>query len=133
MRLFSHGRIIALAQAAILAGSALACSSDGSCVYYPCPLPEAALISVTAASAPAGIPGLAMTVTGAMVGGGPCTQAPVSVCVVMGGPGAYQVELTAPGYVGVELKFTVTGTSAGCNTCGHVDRKDLSVVMQPTG
>ena len=113
----------------------LACSGDASCIYYPCPLPEAAEISVAANNAPAGIPGLTMAITGALVGTGPCTQGSgaMSVCHVLGGPGDYRVDLSAPGYQGVSLTFTVTGTAAGCNTCGHVDRQALSVVMQPVG
>jgi hypothetical protein len=109
----------------------VACSSD--CIYYPCPEPEAAEISVTASTATAGIAGLTLTLSGAVVGTVPCQQGSgtASVCYVVGGPGAYQAELSAPGYQTVDIKFTVTGITAGCNTCGHVDRQLLSVVMQP--
>ena len=108
-----------------------ACSSD--CVYYPCPLPEAAEISVTANNAAAGVPGLTLAISGAVVSTGPCQpgSGATSVCHVLGGPGAYQAVLSAPGYQTDSIKFTVTGTTAGCNTCGHVDRQLLSVVLQP--
>ena len=117
----------------MLPGLALACSSDAACIYYPCPLPEAAEISVSATSAPTGIPGLAMVVSGPMSGTGPCSEGTrgVSICYVLGGPGDYHVDLSAPGYQNVSLRFTVTGTTAGCNTCGHLDRQVLSVTMQP--
>ena len=109
----------------------VACSSDANCIYYPCAQPEAAEISVTASNAPSGIPGLTMAVSGSVTGGGPCDQGAgaTNICRVMGGPGPYQVELSAPGYQTAALKFTVTGTAAGCNTCGHVDLQRLSVVM----
>lgn len=109
----------------------VACSGD--CIYYPCPAPEAAEISVTASAATAAIPGLTLTLSGAVVGTAPCQQGSgaASVCYVVGGPGAYRAELTAPGYRTVDIEFTVTGITAGCNTCGHVDRQLLSVVMQP--
>ena len=108
-----------------------ACSSD--CVYYPCPLPEAAEIAVTANSSPAGISGLTLAVSGAVVTTAPCSLGSdgTSVCRVMGGPGVYQAKLSAPGYLTTSMTFTVTGAAAGCNTCGHVDRKLFSVVMQP--
>lgn len=115
----------------IPASLAVACSSD--CVSYPCPLPEAAEISVTASSTTAAIPGVTLAVTGAVLATGPCQPGPdgTSVCHVLGGPGSYQAELSAPGYHTATVKFTVTGTTAGCNTCGHVDRQLLSVVLQP--
>jgi hypothetical protein len=103
-------------------------------IAQPCtnPKPEAAEISVTASSATAGIPGLMLTLSGAVVGTAPCQQGlgASSVCYVLGGPGTYHAELTAPGYQTADIKFTVTGTTAGCNTCGHVDRQLLSVAMQ---
>ena len=116
----------------VLVAVAAACSGD-ACVYYPCPAPLAAEISVTAPNAPAGVPGLTMAISGAEIGSGPCNQGTggASVCDVFGGPGTYSVELAAPGYQTATVKFTATGSAAGCNTCGHVDRQLLSVVMQP--
>jgi hypothetical protein len=120
-------------QLLVLASLAVACSGD-TCVLYPCPQSEAAEISVTAPNAPTGIAGLSMAITGAVVGSGPCNQGTsgVSVCYIDGGPGTYSVALSAPGYQTATVRFTATGTAAGCNTCGHVDRQLLSVVLQPT-
>jgi len=108
-----------------------ACSSD--CVYYPCPLPEAAEISVTASNAAADIPGLMLAVSSPVVTTVACAPGSggADVCRVLGGPGAYQAKLSAPGYQTTSITFTVTGTTAGCNTCGHVDRQLLAVVIQP--
>ena len=75
----------------VLVWSVVACSSDEPCP--PCPQPLAAMISVTAPNAPTGIVGLTMTLTGALVGGGPCSQpgsGPTVVCEIRGGPGDYQ-------------------------------------------
>lgn len=114
----------------MLASLAAACSSD--CVYNPCPLPNAAEISVTASNAPAGIPGLTAAITGALMTTLTCSPtASDTLCRIPGGPGVYHAKLSAPGYQTVDVTFTVTGTSAGCNTCGHVDLQRLSVAMQP--
>jgi hypothetical protein len=122
MRLSPHG--------ILLAGVLLACKGDAECIYYPCPLPIAATITVSASNAPAGIAGLAVMVSGVVTGGGPCTQ---GVCHVFGGRGSYHVELQAPGYVPVALNLTITGEDAGCNTCGRIDTQTVSVTMQPAG
>ncbi len=120
-----------LARIAAAGGALLACSNAADCIYLPCAVPEAATVSVTAANAPDGIPGLVATVTGAASSSGPCQQAPVTLCHIMGGPGTYQVQLSAPGYQSTQLSLTITGTEAGCNTCGHVDRQDVDVVLKP--
>jgi hypothetical protein len=91
----------------------------------------AAVISVSAASAPGGIPGLVFTVSGAVTGSGPCSQDPVSTCRIFGGAGTYLVQISAPGYSTTQLNLTVTGTGSGCNTCGQVDTRQVSVTMQP--
>lgn len=115
----------------LLSGALLACHSD--CVFYPCPQPTAAIITVTAANAPGGIPGLTVAVNGADAQDGLCSLGPTSTCRVLGGRGSYHVDLRAPGYITAELNLTITGADAGCNTCGHVDSQTVSVIMQPTG
>jgi hypothetical protein len=114
-----------------IGGVLVACSGDADCILLPCVPPEAATVFVTASNAPAGIPGLVATITGAVSSTEPCDQAQVSVCHIPGGPGTYQVQLSAPGYQSAQLTLTITGTEAGCNTCGRVDRQDVQVVMVP--
>jgi hypothetical protein len=114
-----------------IGGVLVACSSDADCILLPCVPPEAATVSVTASNAPDGIAGLVATTTGAVTSTGPCDQAPVSVCHIPGGPGTYQVQLSAPGYQSAQLTLTITGTEAGCNTCGRVDRQDVQVELVP--
>ena len=82
----------------------VACSSD--CIYYPCPDPEAG-ISVTASTATAGIPGLTLALSVAVVGSAPCRRGSgaASVCYVLGGQGSYQAALSAPGYQTADIKF----------------------------
>ena len=127
----ARARSLGILRSLVPASLVVACSSD--CVYYPCPLPEAAEISVTASNTAVGVPGLMLAISGTVVGTVPCQHGPgaASVCHILGGPGAYRAELSAPGYQVASIGFTVTGTAAGCNTCGHVDRQLLSVVLQP--
>jgi hypothetical protein len=126
----AHSRRMRLGPHIVLLVGALACKGDAECIFYPCPLPIAAIISVSASNAPAGIAGLTVMVSGVVTGGGPCTQ---GLCHVFGGRGNYHVELQAPGYVPAALNLTITGEDAGCNTCGHIDTQAVSVTMQPTG
>jgi hypothetical protein len=121
--------------AVVLLSLTVACPGDAGCVLYPCPPQDAAEISVTAPNAPAGIVGLTMIArSGAETGSGPCNHGTgaVSVCYLLGGPGTYSVDLSATGYQTATVRFTATGTAAGCNTCGHTDTQRLSVVLQPS-
>ena len=111
------------------------CASDAVvCVHYPCAPPEAGRIAVTATNAPIGVAGLTMTVSGAVISSGSCTQGTdgTSVCHIFGGVGTYHVQLSAAGYLPTTLDFTATGTSPGCNTCGYVDLQQRSAVLQQT-
>jgi hypothetical protein len=119
----------------VLACCVVACSSDSQCLALPCPLLEAAEITVTATNAPAGIPGLTATVSGASTETIPCNQraGETTVCQIRGSPGDYHVTLSAPAYQNTTLDFTVTGTTGGCNRCDQVDRRQLAAVLKPTG
>ena len=53
------------------------------------------------------------------------------VCHVFGPRGEYRLTITAAGFNLEQLDVTVTGEAAGCSTCDHVDRQQLTVVRQP--
>lgn len=112
----------------LLAPALLACQGEADCIYYPCPLPLAVVLSVSAANAPAGVAGLTVTSDGNQF---PCTLGPVSVCRVMGGTGTYRLQVRAAGYAGADVIVPVQGTDAGCNTCGHVETQQVAVTLQP--
>jgi hypothetical protein len=118
-------------RSALLAASMLACKSDQPCIIPPCPPPQAGVVFVSAANAPGGIVGVVFTVGGAATSSGACSQDPVSICRIYGGTGTYAVQISAPGYVTKQLSLTVTGTDAGCNTCGRIDTQQVSVTLQP--
>jgi hypothetical protein len=103
------------------------CKTD--CVYYPCPISEAITLSVSGAGASGAPPGLAIAVGTDVPQAGLCDAA--GVCHIFASPGAYRLTITANGFLPRVVGVTVTGEAAGCNTCGHVDRQQLSVVLQP--
>ena len=108
----------------------IACGGDAPCLLYPCPQFEAITVTVAAASGAASLPGLAVAVSGVIQGGGPCD--PVGrTCHVPGGAGSYQLTISATGYAPATAALTITGEDAGCNTCGHVDRQQITVTLQP--
>jgi hypothetical protein len=113
-----------------LAALLLACKGDAECITYPCPAPLAAQVTVVAANAAGPVAGAQLTVNGQLQGN-TCRGAPVTTCEVFGGTGRYEVEVSAPGYTSARATFTVTGTDAGCGTCGELDRQFVTVTLQP--
>jgi hypothetical protein len=103
------------------------CRTD--CVYYPCPIPEVITVAVSGAGSSGVPPGLAMGIDNAVPQAGLCDA--VGICRVFGDPAAYHLTITATGFSPRVVDVTVTGTAAGCNTCGHVNRQQLSIVLQP--
>ncbi|HEY0995332.1 MAG TPA: hypothetical protein VGD77_05035 [Gemmatimonadaceae bacterium] len=108
----------------------LACKGDEACILYPCPVPVAAIVTVAAANAAGPVPGAQLIVNGTQQGGG-CSAAQVTTCEVFGGTGRYDIEASAPGYASARTTVTVTGTDAGCNSCGEIDRQFVTVTLQP--
>jgi hypothetical protein len=110
--------------------SLLACGEGAPCVAAPCPQFEAISVSVASATGAANLPGLALTVDGPQAGSGPCDPLGRS-CHVLVGAGSYQLTVSATGYVTATRSVTIAGESAGCNTCGRVDRQQITVTLQP--
>ena len=108
------------------------CGSD-SCIIPPCGPPTAIVIDVSAADAPNGVPGLRLTVNGALDASA-CTPGPIAHCYVLGTAGDYQLELNAVGYVPVKLGVTVAPATGGeCGSCHQVETQQLRVIMQSHG
>ena len=105
---------------------------NDTCVVAPCGPPTAIEIDVSAANAPNGVPGIRLTVNGSADGSPYCSPGPITHCYVLGTAGAYQLELSALGYVPVKLGVTVVAaTGGGCGSCHQVETQQLSVIMQP--
>lgn len=115
-------------QCCLMAILLVGCKTD--CVYYPCPISEAITLSVSRVGASGAPPGLAIAIGTDVPKAGLCDAA--GLCHIFGSPGAYRLTITASGFLPRVVDATVTGEAAGCNTCGHIDRQQLSVVLQPT-
>lgn len=103
------------------------CKTD--CVYYPCPDLEAVSVGVSVAGSQSPPPALVVTAGDNNLPSGVCDT--LGVCHVFGPPGAYHLTIAATGFTPKRVDVTVTGEAAGCNTCGHVDRQQVTIVLQP--
>jgi len=112
---------------AALALSAIACGDAVNCVSSPCPLMFALSIAITSSVSSGGITGSFVQITGSS-SPIPCSTS----CMVPGSAGTYEVDIGAPGFQTVHRSVTVTGSSAGCGTCGFPDTQHLAIVLVPT-
>ena len=127
MTLLSRSVRRASHRSGLMAVLLVGCRTD--CFTNPCAEFEAVAITVSGAGS-SGVPtGLAIGINGIPPQTGLCDTA--GVCHVPGSSGAYHLTITANGFSPRVIDVTVTGEPAGCNTCGHVDRQQLSVVLQP--
>jgi len=44
----------------------------------------------------------------------------------------YSLEIGAPGFQTIQRTVQITGTSAGCSSCGTVDTQHLDIELVPT-
>jgi hypothetical protein len=89
----------------------------------------AAMITVTSSVSGAKLSDATMHAQGAIVGDGPCTG---GVCLIPGGAGTYQVDISDPGFTTAHLTFTVTGSPAPKCGCGSTNTQQLAVALVPT-
>lgn len=118
-----RGRVAALSMLA------MSCATDGPCLALPCPEPIAAMITVTSSVSSAKLTSATIHAQGS--GGtsdGPCGD----ICVVPGGAGTYQADISAPGFITAHLTFTVTGSAGPKCGCGTTNTQQLSVALVPT-
>ena len=122
-----------LAVTVVLAMSIAACDheTEPDCLQVPCPLPIAITVTVTS-SAGGPVSGLTAAVSGAVTGSGFCrVDAAATVCMVPGGPGTYNLRLTAPGFQEYTVSVTVPGSTPPCG-CTVGQHQDLAVVLSPS-
>ena len=109
--------------------TASACSDGTECILPPCAAPFAVEVTVTVEATGAPATGALFTVTGAVTGGGPC---PDAKCVVVGGAGTYELDISAPGYRTVHRRVVVPGTNPECG-CPMVETQRLTIALPSAG
>ena len=111
---------------AVLLLGAVACGGDVVCPALPCALPMAVQLTVRDSQSASPITGASVTFTGPFSGSEQCSGA---TCVVSGGPGTYEIDVSAPGYQPLHQEVRVTGIpSTGCG-CARVETQQLAVSM----
>lgn len=103
------------------------------CPSVPCPSPGTA-IEITLTGSPSGAPlttaSYRVLANGALT---PCNQGPsANMCVIMGGPGTYQLEISAMSYETVHRTVVVAAQSTARCTCPKSVTQQLAIVMSPT-
>ena len=116
-----------------LIAAALACtSSEQPCPPVACSNPIAFEITLT--GSPAGTP--LTTASYRLLPSGsslPCNQGPsADTCVMYGGPGTYQIEISATSYTTVQRTIVVPAGAIRRCACQGDDTQILTVAMSPT-
>ena len=102
-----------------------ACS--GECVLPPCGPPVAVYLTVTSSASGDPIDDANVQVTGVATSR-PCPGR----CDVYGGPGTYQLTVSAPGFDPVERTITVSpGEPVPCGCGGVVSTEQVAVALTP--
>jgi hypothetical protein len=101
------------------------CGSD--CLAHPCPLPFAIHLTVTSNTGVT-VPGLVVGVAtlGTSV---PCDFAGSSDCFVVGDPGTYQVDVSAPGFQSVQKTVQVGGSGPTSCNCSSPNTQNVTVTL----
>jgi hypothetical protein len=119
-----------IAHVSLICLGALACGGGVTeCLALPCAFPFAIEITVRSPSGTVGVAGAFVTTPSA--GTLPCTGAPIVSCMIPGHKGSYELDIGAPGFKTVHRSVVVTGTDAGCGTCGSVDLQRVDVTLAP--
>lgn len=112
---------------------AVACThTEEPCPALPCPLPLAFEITLT--GSPVGTP---LTTASYRVLPGsssvPCSQGPsANTCVMSGGAGTYQIEISAMFYTTVQRTIVVPAKATARCACQADETQILSIAMSPT-
>lgn len=107
------------------------CGDGHRCSPMPCPLQIAVRVEVVSANGDP-IPGATVQSSGAV------TTTPMSCrqgalgnqCEILGGPGRYDLRVSAAGFQTATQSVTVPGTSESCG-CGSITAQLVSVTLTP--
>jgi len=103
------------------------------CPTLPCPSPGTA-IEITLTGSPSGTP--LTTASYRVLANGsltPCNQGPsANMCMIDGGPGTYQLEISAMFYETVHRTVVVAAKSTARCACPRSVTQQLTIAMSPT-
>lgn len=103
------------------------------CLSVPCPSPGTA-IEITLTGSPAGTP--LTTASYRVLANGsltPCNQGPsANMCVIGGGPGTYQLEISAMFFETVHRTVVVAAKSTARCACPESITQHVTIAMSPT-
>jgi hypothetical protein len=112
---------------------AIGCTQiDEACPALPCPI--SSVFEITLTGSPAGTP-LTTASYRVLPSGSPvaCDQgAAGNTCEIMGSPGTYQIEITAPSYTTVQRTIVAPARPAARCACQLADTRFLTIAMSPT-
>lgn len=117
----------------LLIAVAIGCTEpQPPCLPEPCP--QFVAVEITLTGSPAGTP---LTTASYRVRPGdppvPCNQGPAAnKCEVMGGPGTYQIEVSAMSYTAVQRTIVVPAKPAARCACQFAGTQVLTIAMSPT-
>jgi hypothetical protein len=112
---------------------AIACTSEEPCPALPCPSTGVAF-EITLTGSPVGTP-LTTASYRVLPSGSPvaCDQGPeANTCVMVGGPGTYQIEISAMFYTTVQRTIVVRAKPAARCACQFAETQFLTIAMSPT-
>jgi hypothetical protein len=102
---------------------------EAECIIPPCAPPLALEVTVIAEGTGTPVSGVSIAVTGVVTGGGPCSEAK---CLVLGGAGTYEFDVSAAGYRTIHQSAVVHGSNPECG-CPTVDTERLTVALPLNG
>ena len=125
-----NARLVGLVLA-VLVSAACDHDTEPDCRPLPCPLPIAITVTVTSSSG-GPVSGVTVAVSGTATGSGFCrVETAATICSIPGGPGVYNLRLTAPGFQEHTVSVTVPDNTQPCG-CTVGKHQDLAVTLTPS-
>ena len=115
------------AMALVLVFAIPACENHSECLMPPCPLHVAVRVDISSATTGSAIHSASVAVSGPTVSTVPCD----SSCAIFGNDGKYTLNVTAPGYQGMERSVVVPGSAPACG-CASVQTQQVTFALTPS-
>lgn len=121
-------RFVWLARLRVLPLALLMACGDDLCFTPPCLPPTALQLALTAAGAGSDV-NATVAVSGVVTSTVECSGA----CTILGPPGTYTLDISAPGFTTLHQTVEVDGSGSGRCGCIRSNTKLLSLALTPSG